>query len=98
MKENILKFQGNQQNPYLKITVNDPNHINAVRTTVQTGAANYKGLWPHREGGILTFDNIAYELRFMIDTKVNASVSVGRSVADLSDRRNVVGRGTCWKV
>lgn len=29
---------------------------------------NYKGLWSSSESGILTFDNIQYLLRFMIDT------------------------------
>ncbi|KAH9866079.1 DNA-directed DNA polymerase delta [Plenodomus biglobosus] len=70
MRENILRFQGNQKSPYLKITVNDPKYIGRVRTLVQNGFANYKRLWPAGEGGILTFDNIAYVLRFMIDTKV----------------------------
>ncbi|KAH7386129.1 catalytic subunit DNA polymerase-like protein delta [Pyrenochaeta sp. MPI-SDFR-AT-0127] len=70
MRENILRFQGNQKSPYLKITVNDPKFINRVRTLVQKGFANYKQLWPYRDDGILTFDNIAYVLRFMIDTKV----------------------------
>ncbi|KAJ4354904.1 DNA-directed DNA polymerase delta [Ascochyta clinopodiicola] len=70
MRENILRFQGNQKSPYLKITVNDPKMINRVRMMVQKGNANYKRLWPAREDGILTFDNITYVLRFMIDTKI----------------------------
>lgn len=70
MRENILRYQGNQKSPYLKITVQDPKMINRVRTMVQKGNANWKRLWPAREDGILTFDNIAYVLRFMIDTKV----------------------------
>ncbi|CAA9961376.1 DNA polymerase [Pyrenophora teres f. maculata] len=70
MRENILRFQGNQKSPYLKITVCDPKMINRVRMMVQKGNANYKRLWPAREDGILTFDNIAYVLRFMIDTSV----------------------------
>ncbi|KAG9194867.1 hypothetical protein G6011_04902 [Alternaria panax] len=71
MRENILRFQGNQKSPYLKITVTDPKMINRVRMMVQKGNANYKRLWPAREDGILTFDNIAYVLRFMIDTKAS---------------------------
>ncbi|KAL5119589.1 DNA-directed DNA polymerase delta [Pleosporales sp. CAS-2024a] len=70
MRENILRFQGNQKSPYLKITVCDPKMINRVRTMVSKGFANWKRLWPAREDGILTFDNIAYVLRFMIDTKI----------------------------
>ncbi|ORX95879.1 DNA polymerase delta catalytic subunit [Clohesyomyces aquaticus] len=70
MKENMYGFQGNQKSPYLKITVTDPKVINRVRRTVQDGLANYKQLWKLQEGGILTFDNIQYVLRFMIDTKI----------------------------
>ncbi|KAK5118956.1 DNA-directed DNA polymerase delta [Meristemomyces frigidus] len=70
MRENIFGFQGNQKSPYLKITVTDPKLINRVRTTIEQGGANYKGLWKAAEGGILTFDSIQYVLRFMIDTKI----------------------------
>ena len=92
MKENILKYQGNQKSPYLKITVTDPDVINRVRSLVQRGDANYKQLWPRREDGILTFDNIAYVLRFMIDTGVSASVSDSKKVVNWLGCRNVVGR------
>ncbi|KAF2000901.1 DNA polymerase delta catalytic subunit [Amniculicola lignicola CBS 123094] len=71
MKENMYKFQGNQKSPYLKVAVNDPKFINRVRNLVQDGNANYKQLWKYQEGGILTFDNIQYVLRFMIDTKIS---------------------------
>lgn len=72
MKENIYGFQGNQKSPYLKISVNDPKMINRVRTTIQSGDANFKGLWKGAgDGGILTFDNIQHVLRFMIDCKVS---------------------------
>ena len=71
MKENIFGFQGNQKSPYLKITVNDPKFINRVRKMVQEGNANYKSMWTYQDGGILTFDNIQYVLRFMIDTKIS---------------------------
>ncbi|KAF2643760.1 hypothetical protein P280DRAFT_444871 [Massarina eburnea CBS 473.64] len=70
MRENILRFQGNQKSPYLKITLHDPKFLNRVRKLVQEGAANWKGMWPRGDGGILTFDNIIYVLRFMIDTKI----------------------------
>ena len=72
MKENILRFQGNQKSPYLKITVNDHKMINRVRTLVQEANANWKGLWGNVRGagGLLTFDNIQYVQRFMVDTSV----------------------------
>ena len=68
MRENLFGFQGNQKSPYLKITVTDPRHINKVRSTIEQGHANYKGLWKTVDGHILTFDSIQYVLRFMIDT------------------------------
>lgn len=70
LRENLYGFQGNQKCGYLKITVTDPRFINKLRTTIESGSANYKGLWKSADGGILTFDSIQYVLRFMIDTKV----------------------------
>jgi len=70
LRENLFGFQGNQKSPYLKITVTDPKFINRLRTSIESGTANYKGYWKGAEGGILTFDSIQYVLRFMIDTKV----------------------------
>lgn len=69
MRENIYGFQGNIQNPYLKITVNDPKFINRVRTTIEGGNANWKGMWKS-DGTIMTYDNIQYLLRFMVDCSV----------------------------
>jgi DNA polymerase delta subunit 1 len=70
LRENLYGYQGNQQSPYIKITVTDPKFINKVRTTIEKGEANWKGMWKGAEGGILTFDSIQYVLRFMIDTKM----------------------------
>jgi DNA polymerase delta subunit 1 len=77
LRENLLGFQGNQQNPYIKITVNDPKFINKVRSTIEQGSANYKGMWKvSGKGEILTFDSIAYVLRFMIDCKVDVLADI----------------------
>lgn len=70
MRENLYGFQGNQKSPYLKVTVTDPRSINWVRTAIEEGNANYKGLWKAADGQVLTFDSIQYVLRFMIDCKV----------------------------
>lgn len=72
MRENLYGFQGNQKSYYLKITVTDPKHISKVRSALENNAhtVNYKGLWANTDNGILTFDNIQYVLRFMIDTEV----------------------------
>ena len=70
LRENLYGFQGNQRSPYLKITVTDPKYINKLRTSIESGSANYKGLWKGVDGGILTFDSLQYVLRFMVDTGV----------------------------
>lgn len=70
MRENIYGFQGNTQNPYIKITVTDPKFINKVRTTIERGDANWKGMWKSADGTIMTYDNIQYLLRFMVDCSV----------------------------
>lgn len=72
MRENLYGYQGNEQHPYLKITVTDPKFIARVRRAIEDGNANWQGRWktPDGSGKLLTFDSIAYVLRFMIDTKV----------------------------
>lgn len=72
MRENIFGYQGGVQSPYLKITVTDHKSINRLRTAIEKGNANWKGMWKGAEGGILTFDSIQYVLRFMVDTKVGS--------------------------
>ena len=71
LRENLYGFQGNQKSPYLKISVTDPKHINKLRTKLNVGSANYKGMWKGAVDGLLTFDNIQYILRFMIDTGIS---------------------------
>jgi DNA polymerase delta subunit 1 len=73
MRENMYGFQGNQKSPYIKVTVTDPKYINRLRSAIEQGNANYKGLWKNPDDGILTFDNIQYKLRFMTDCKVGTS-------------------------
>lgn len=70
MRENIYGFQGNTQNPYIKVSVTDPKFINRVRTLIEKGDANWKGMWKSADGTIMTFDNIQYLLRFMVDCSV----------------------------
>ncbi len=75
LRENIYGFQGNQQNPYIKVTVTDPKYINQVRKTIEEGRANWKGMWKAAEDKVLTFDSLQYILRFMVDCKVSGEVS-----------------------
>lgn len=75
MRENIYGWQGNRKSPYLKITVTEPKFISRLRSTLESKdqSINYKGLFNPIENRILTFDNIQYVLRFMIDTGVRSS-------------------------
>ncbi|KAI8959084.1 DNA polymerase family B-domain-containing protein [Daldinia sp. FL1419] len=70
LRENIYGFQGNTQSPYIKITVTDPKHIPRVRSAFEKNEANWRGMWKGIEGGIMTFDNLQYVLRFMVDCKI----------------------------
>ena len=74
LRESIYGFQGNQRSHFLKVTVTDPKFINKVRSTIENGHANWKGLWNGAEGGIKTYDNIQYLLRFMVDCQVSDPV------------------------
>ncbi|KAF8542192.1 DNA polymerase delta catalytic subunit [Trichophaea hybrida] len=69
MRENLYHYNGNQKSPYLKISVSDSKQISRVRTFI--GESNWNGMWPITEGGLMTFDNIQYVMRFMVDTKVS---------------------------
>lgn len=68
MRENLYGFNGNQKSPYLKISVSDPKHIPRLRSMIEKNQANFRSLWPATNSGIMTFDNIQYVMRFMVDT------------------------------
>ncbi len=97
LRENLFGFQGNQKSPYLKITVTDPKFINKLRTAIESGSANFKGMWKGVDGGILTFDSIQYVLRFMVDTGVSILRTQKHHLTP-PDIGNVMGRGTAIQV
>ena len=70
LREDMFGFNGNVQSPFLQVTVTDPKFINSVRSTIEAGNANWKGMWGSSDGGIMTYDNIQYVLRFMVDCGV----------------------------
>jgi DNA polymerase delta subunit 1 len=79
IKENLYGYQGKTKKPYIKITVIDHKDIGKLRNSLEKNFSsfNYKGLWQSvDDGGIMTFDNIQYVLRFMIDTGVSLDTSV----------------------
>ncbi|BFZ54093.1 DNA-directed DNA polymerase delta [Savitreella phatthalungensis] len=66
MRESLYGFQGNQKSPFIKIVVTDPKFLARTRTAFERGDISFNGMFP---GQIMTFEsNLAYELRFMIDT------------------------------
>ncbi|KAI4149062.1 MAG: hypothetical protein LQ341_001411 [Variospora aurantia] len=70
LRTNLMKYQGNQKSPYLKITVTDPKYISRLRSALESASPNYKGFWKGIDGGIMTYDSLQYVLRFMVDTGV----------------------------
>ncbi|KAI1191407.1 DNA polymerase delta catalytic subunit [Nemania serpens] len=70
LRENIYGFQGNTQSPYIKVSVTDPKYISRVRSLIESGKANWKGLWKSADGTVMTFDTLQYILRFMVDCKI----------------------------
>ena len=85
LRENIFGYQGNQKSPYLKISVADPQHIPKVRYAFEKQSIDYENFWAGLDGGIMTFDNLDYVLRFMIDTGITGMswVEVPASKYDL---------------
>ncbi|RAO70726.1 uncharacterized protein BHQ10_006738 [Talaromyces amestolkiae] len=84
-KENLYGFQGNLKSWYIRITVTDPKYIAKLRNGLEKSIANYnyKRLWPSGDdGGIMTFDNIQYVLRFMIDTGISGMSWVEAKAGD----------------
>ena len=71
MRENLYHFNGNTRSPFLKISVSDHRHISRVRALIEKGEANYQRMWPITDSGLLTFDNIQYPMRFMVDVGVS---------------------------
>jgi len=68
MKENLWGYNGNQKTPFLKIILNDPKMLARARSVFEQGEVQFLDMF---NGPTLTFEsNIAFLLRFMIDTKV----------------------------
>ncbi|OLL24594.1 DNA polymerase delta catalytic subunit [Neolecta irregularis DAH-3] len=68
MKQSLYGYQGTQKSPFLKITVLDPKNISKVRGCFERDGFEFEGMFGNR---VTTFEsNIAYELRFMIDTGI----------------------------
>jgi DNA polymerase delta subunit 1 len=92
MRESIYGFQNNIKNPYLKITLTDPRLMYTVRTLIEENNANWKGMWRTGDGTIMTYDNIQYVLRFMVDCGVGVpNFQLGLLPLTEIDLRHVLG-------
>ncbi|KAK0446656.1 DNA polymerase family B-domain-containing protein [Armillaria borealis] len=71
-KRSLWGYRGDDRVPFLKITINEPRNLPKVRGLFEKNSVDFNGLFVRKDGdGIATFEsNIAYTLRFMIDTKV----------------------------
>jgi DNA polymerase delta subunit 1 len=91
MRENLWGYNGNQKTPFLKIILNDPKVLPRARSVLEQGEVQFLDMF---NGPTLTFEsNIAFLLRFMIDTKVpptNSELTV--------DCRNELGGTSSCKI
>ncbi|KAF4467399.1 DNA polymerase delta subunit 1 [Fusarium albosuccineum] len=69
-REDIYGFRGNQKGAYIKVTLSDPKSLPKVRSLIERGDANFRGMWT-LDGTLMTYDNIQYVLRFMVDCGVS---------------------------
>jgi len=68
MRENLWGYNGNTKSPFLKIVLQDPKMLARARSMFEQGEVQFLDMF---QGPTLTFEsNIAFLLRFMIDTKV----------------------------
>ncbi|GME77320.1 unnamed protein product [Ambrosiozyma monospora] len=67
-KESIWGFNNNTALPFLKVIVDNVRFISKVRYGFERGEIQYKDLFP--PDGSMTFDNVQYLLRLMIDCKI----------------------------
>ena len=68
-KKSLMNYSGSEDVAFLKITISDPRSLPKVRGSLERGEVSFKELFSSGES-LLTYENIAYTLRFMIDHKV----------------------------
>ncbi|KAI0305911.1 DNA polymerase family B-domain-containing protein [Multifurca ochricompacta] len=68
-KKTLMKYRGDENTLFMKITVTEPKAVPRPSPPVfERGEINFRGLF---SGPVTTYEsNIAYSLRFMIDTRV----------------------------
>ncbi|ODQ77252.1 hypothetical protein BABINDRAFT_41988 [Babjeviella inositovora NRRL Y-12698] len=66
-KESIWGFNDNVKTPFLKVIVDNPKCIAKVRAGFERGEIHFQNLFPPN---CMTYDNLQYLLRMMVDTKI----------------------------
>lgn len=67
LKESIWGYNKNVKTPYFKIYANSTRNISKVRGAFERGQIQFNGMFPPES---VTYDNINYLLRLMIDCKI----------------------------
>ncbi|KAH3671239.1 hypothetical protein WICMUC_004756 [Wickerhamomyces mucosus] len=70
MKESIWGYNGGQKVLFLKVIGVNAKDIPKIRSGFERGQINWKNMFTSSSNGIMTYDNIQYLLRFMIDCKI----------------------------
>lgn len=68
LKESIWEYHGNQQLPFFKIILTHPKFAGKLRTAFERGEIQFQELF--NVNGTVTFDNLQYLLRMMVDCQI----------------------------
>lgn len=68
-KKSLMQFSGKEDVAFIKITLADPRQVSKVRGALERGEVSFADLIQSGDP-FVTYENIAYTLRFMIDLKI----------------------------
>jgi DNA polymerase delta subunit 1 len=70
MKESIWGYNGGQKVVFLKVIAVNAKDIPKIRSGFEKGQVSFNGMFATGGDGVMTYDNIQYLLRMMIDCKI----------------------------
>lgn len=70
MKESIWGYNGGQKVVFLKVIAVNAKDIPRIRSGFEKGQVSFNGMFATGGDGVMTYDNIQYLLRMMIDCKI----------------------------
>lgn len=68
-KKNLMQYTGAENIAFIKITISDLRHLARIRGSFERGEIGFRDLFVSGEPSV-SFDNVAYTLRFMIDLNI----------------------------